>query len=599
MKIQFGSLRLLGLELAVGAALVGSSGPVQAAWPTDPMVNVPICRALGNHPEIDVAPDGEHGAILAWKDFRPGAVGAADIYAQRVDSTGTVLWPTDGALVCNAAGQQFRPRVIPDGSGGAIVVWRDFRASATTGTDLYAQRLDAAGVPRWTPNGVVVCNEIDDQGGDSAGEISVASDGAGGVLVLWPDWRRRNLAYPDNVLAMFAQRISATGVPLWGANGVRVSDPNLYCAWPSIFPDGGGGALIHHHIHDINNQSALRSGLVARHLGPSGATIWTALPCTDSDGSPTRCPANWVTASPDGAGGVVCAWLYVSAAPTEILAQRVDGTGAVRWATDGMSLLPSGQPNSHLHAVPDGAQGAIVAWVDYRSARAEIYAQRVNALGNIQWATNGVLVNTAPGSGAQASTYSMVEDGAGGVLLAWTDRRFSSTELTLWAQRLSGLGTPLWAADGAIASTPNAYGPYGVVSDGLQRGIVGWQDNRGGVFDIYAQRVPLFGTPVSAPELIGAEALGHPAPNPAVQQTRIPLHLAAEVRDGRDARLTLYDVHGRRVRSWSLLPRSGEVVTWDGTDDFGRALPAGVYAVKLTKGGRQVGPGRRIVWLPR
>src|SRR5262249_42495527 len=69
----------------------------------------------------------------------------------------------------------------PDGAGGWIVVWSVERAGEF---DLYAQRVNGAGVPQWTPGGVPVCTA-------NAGQFltTVVPDGAGGVIVAWEDDR--------------------------------------------------------------------------------------------------------------------------------------------------------------------------------------------------------------------------------------------------------------------------------------------------------------------------------------------------------------------------------------------------------------------------
>jgi len=78
--------------------------------------------------------------------------------------------------------------------------------------------------------------------------------------------------------------------------------------------------------------------------------------------------------------------------------------------------------------------------------------------------------------------------------------------------------------------------------------------------------------------------LAPPAPNPA--------HGAATLRFGlpRAARveLALYDQQGRCVRSLlaGTLPAGERTLTWDGRDESGRALPAGLYFVRLATEGR-------------
>jgi hypothetical protein len=131
-----------------------------------------------------MAPDGNGGAIIAWEDDRNGF---SDIFAQRLDGTGTPLWAFGGVAVSTAAGNQSAPQLIPDGSGGAssgwttpacrngrstawpspsprtksrgtarsatgfgrvggaIIVWTDDRNNAATVTDICAQRVTAQG----------------------------------------------------------------------------------------------------------------------------------------------------------------------------------------------------------------------------------------------------------------------------------------------------------------------------------------------------------------------------------------------------------------------------------------------------------------------
>jgi len=98
-------------------------------------------------------------------------------------------WPHDSnngnVAVCTAVDGQYSPAIVPDGTGGAFVAWEDNRSG--TSSDIYVQRLDATGVPQWTPNGVPVCSAI---GAQSA--VAMASDGTGGAIVAWTDRRNGN-----------------------------------------------------------------------------------------------------------------------------------------------------------------------------------------------------------------------------------------------------------------------------------------------------------------------------------------------------------------------------------------------------------------------
>jgi hypothetical protein len=72
-----------------------------------------------------------------------------------------------------------------------------------------------------------------------------------------------------------------------------------------------------------------------------------------------------------------------------------------------------------------------------------------------------------------------------------------------------------------------------------------------------------------------------PSPNPFRES--VSIRPAAGHRAGIDG-AAVYDVSGRRVRE---LAPAGASVTWDGRDDSGRTLPAGVYFVRAHRDGRR------------
>ena len=101
-------------------------------------------------PPMAAVADGAGGAIVAWRDIRNDT---GDIFAQRITGAGALAWGPTGLAIAAAPGNQLRPNVIADGAGGAILTWQDPRAGFGN-TDVYAQRVNAAGVPQWTANGV-------------------------------------------------------------------------------------------------------------------------------------------------------------------------------------------------------------------------------------------------------------------------------------------------------------------------------------------------------------------------------------------------------------------------------------------------------------
>lgn len=82
----------------------------------------------------------------------------------------------------------------------------------------------------------------------------------------------------------------------------------------------------------------------------------------------------------------------------------------------------------------------------------------------------------------------------------------------------------------------------------------------------------VLGTPASPPMF----SLGAPRPNPSAGEVAVDV-----LTDAPGARLSAYDARGRRVRSW-WLPNGAYLLTWDGRDDEGRRLPAGLYLLRMS-----------------
>jgi hypothetical protein len=208
----------------------------------------PVCEVPGNQWLHSIVPDDSNGVIVMWEDYRISSY--ADIYAQRLNSSGAAQWAPGGVAVCLADSVQTYPRAVTDGSGGVVITWHDLRDDVTE--DVYAQKLDANGVPQWTLDGVAVSTEADRQY-----RPEIASDGSGGAIITWNDYR-------VTASKAYAQAIDSDGdwgyptpairsirdVPNDQGGAVNLSwyasqyDPNpnetitVYTIWRALDPEG-------------------------------------------------------------------------------------------------------------------------------------------------------------------------------------------------------------------------------------------------------------------------------------------------------------------------------------------------------------------------
>ncbi len=114
-----------------GASITGVDGAV-------PTVRVsPLIAAPGDQFFPAVASSGD-GYLVVWEDIRAGS--HADIYAARIGADGAAM-PADGWAVESSDFKKYRPVAASNGTG-YLVAWEDTRAG---GLDVYARRLDASG----------------------------------------------------------------------------------------------------------------------------------------------------------------------------------------------------------------------------------------------------------------------------------------------------------------------------------------------------------------------------------------------------------------------------------------------------------------------
>ena len=340
---------------------------------------------------------------------------------------------------------------------------------------MFANHLDAAGHGLWGSGGVAVA--------DAAGYKflpAAVSDGAGGLIVAWVDGQ--NDPYGAVGSDIFAQRFDATGNRLWGADGVAVTAAaaNQGQSGLAIVSDGANGAIV---AWEDGRPTCCR--YFAQRIDHAGVAVWTP------DGVPVEPPAAFligpINAPPlaisDGAGGAIIAYLNIHVNVItdhpRVALQHLDANGQPQWPLQGLWVgLPASTDFGAL--TTDGAGGAIVAWSERVGATLDevILAQRVSPSGALLWPSSGITVASAPylrGNLAAAA------DGAGGALLVWEDARdFTSGDCcNIYGQRLSDAGQRLWPADGVPISTAinNQNSPL-VTADGAGGAIVVWQDCR-------------------------------------------------------------------------------------------------------------------------
>lgn len=444
--------------------MVNVQNPAMAVWSSSPRVNLAVCTAKGQQSFPLMVSDGSGGAIITWEDARNVHF---DIYAQRVDAHGNVLWAMDGVPICTAEENQDRPKIISDGSGGAIITWHDIRHGRSN-SDIYAQRIDANGNTQWATNGVPVCTEVNEQNSPC-----IITDGDGGAIIVWQDFR-------TNYADLCAQRINKNGELLWEKDGVLVCGASGAQSAPLMVSDGTGGGIVV--WQDFRRSYA---DIYAQRIDGSGTRLW------DKRGVAV-CTAlgheSFQVIAGNGAEGAIMAWVDTRNGHNDIYAQQVDGNGVTHWLDNGIPVCAASDNQCYPVITSDGAGGAFFSWWDKRSGNFDIYAQHVDLAGNVLWEKDGIAICAETGI---QNYVDITNDGEGGLMLVWNDNRHSTFDV--FAQRIDRKGLPLWEKNGVAISTASDTQCFPILINNDNGGaIIAWQDNRDqdkSYWDIYAQKI--------------------------------------------------------------------------------------------------------------
>ncbi len=366
------SVSLLGMEAddAGGALIVWNDGPNGFVQNVDALGNLLLGstgRQLTGDPLTGpVVSDGEGGVLI------PAVVGAS-VVVVRVGSTGDVLWFTTAGT---SGRPVYNPYACPDGAGGAYVVWADQRdlGRPMDFFKVYGQRVNDAGVPMWTPNGVLIAWETQYLGhdpnpyGQDISPVAIVRSTLGHALVC--SYTVGDLGQNDAILM---SDVDSNGGVVAGNYVIGLAPPVVLCA------DGAGGAYLLEPDYLRHFDSSLQ---------PRGALFLSLA-------GGAREPQDLI---PESDGGAIAVWRDNRRGDWDLYAQRVDDVALGLWTPrNGVLVCGANGTQRDASATGDLAGGVVVTWADVRSGANDIYAQRITANGSTHWTANGVPVCTLPG----------------------------------------------------------------------------------------------------------------------------------------------------------------------------------------------------------
>ncbi len=251
--------------------------------------------------------------ILSW--VRTTAFsGNKHIHAQQFDLTGAPQWGGGTRLPVfdsNSVPIAFEPRLLPDGSGGALLGWHFAVGSLFSAR---VQHVSAAGVELFPHNGVDVSTSTNSK-------FDPALVWQSGTAELFVVWNERNVAQTS--WGLFAQKFDAAGVRQWGVGGVTLLPINTTVKFaPVAAPYGSSGVATSVLVENLGLQ---QKSVQVFALDGTGAQAWAGptLACTFA--SDKLRLAHATTKS----GASLLAWTDQRSGAADVYAAAVDATGAI------------------------------------------------------------------------------------------------------------------------------------------------------------------------------------------------------------------------------------------------------------------------------
>jgi hypothetical protein len=247
----------------------------------------------------------------------------------------------------------------------------------------------------------------------------------------------------------------------------------------------------------------------------------------------------------------------------DIFAQRINNAGSVQWAANGIPVAATTGSQSAIDASTDGVtNGIFIVWKDSRNNYEHVYGQYLNAAGNASFASNGVMLSN--------NTLTQLNPNMNGVgnnevVVTWQDS--SNGNWDIYAQKMSLQSATEWGNSGVLISdaTGNQLSPKNC-SNGNGGSIFTFQDRRGIDFDIYASQIKSNGTFTNVSSLTSNNIVSI-YPNPAHHELNINSNDQSQI----NAQLIICDMLGNTVLSENINANKFDI----------SQLSNGIYLVKI------------------
>lgn len=443
---------------------------IKAQWSNNPAENLQLTDLPGEDviSKTAICPNGD-----VYVGYFSSTSGSYNVYLQRLDHQGNVLWDQNGILISDHPSMSWLTDwdMTADHENHAIMTWMDIRNGGNN--NIVAYRISPEGEFVWGEDGLSLSNSM---AFDAAPKVAVTA--SNNAVIAW-----------QSESVIIRHKISPEGSLLWGNDGITLSGLNKF-TWPQLMPVGDDDVIMKY-FEDSGPPNAPTRHVFAQRYTSDGSAVW-AQPAviTDQGGI-----SAWTQIFPmisDGNEGFYISW-HEDRAFTNLYkayVQHIDINGNAMFEENGQIVSLNTSMN-HFYpklAKPENDAHIYVLWNEVNADQDQwgIYGQKVSTAGDLKWGDNGKVL--LPVGSTALLPQRGLQHGEDIILIYETYLDAVNTSLN--AMRLDTNGDFVWENETVfISSVPSEKIHLDVSNWHQNQWVMSWEDNRGGNPDVYIQNL--------------------------------------------------------------------------------------------------------------
>lgn len=414
-------MRLMTKFFTICIVLLGFTA--QAQWNPDPNSPKQIVTASVSPQNIYAVKNGSEGFFLVWEDNTSS--GKSRVLFNHYNLRGEVARTANGVETEGVVNAQSMPKVSNAISGRISVIWKEELEPGKTG--LLMQQLNSRINFLWTdksgaPITVAPTGNIS--------EHSVALDRRMNTQIAWIEKKSNPLEY-----SVFVQRVDKNGTLAYGDGILVDKGSNQKSSLKILTGNNGGSAVCWIDAQGGNSLIKFAS------IDSSGKLSGDVSVLATVDGIIKTMDV--VTLS---SGDHYFVW-ETAGKVKDIFHLLVSPKGDIKWGKGGRQAVSNQGTNTSPVAVEGGDSTIVISWINDLNGDENIFVQKFDRKGNTEWGVNGMTIGCIKG---RQFAQIIDSDKSGGIYLAWLDRRSGKAEI--YAQKISPAGKEEWDEEGVPVS---------------------------------------------------------------------------------------------------------------------------------------------------